>query len=134
MIEVNFHVMLYNNINLLWFVYDSIQPDHIRVVELPHNGCLFEQFVLVFLLLTVEGLDSHLEWSPWRAHPLSLVDHPKLPLPQLLQQGDALWLQLKRVCTFLMYLSLNSTEGGSWYPILFFLQYICTLELCILLY
>ena len=85
MIEVNFHVMLYNNINLLWFVYDSIQPDHIRVVELPHNGCLFEQFVLVFLLLTVEGLDSHLDGSLERAYPLSLVDHSKLPLPQLLQ-------------------------------------------------
>ena len=80
---------------LIWLVNNSIQPDNIWVVELAHNGCFFEQFVLVVFLLAVEGLDSHLEWSPRRACPLSLVDHPKLPLPQLLQQGDAFWLQLK---------------------------------------
>ena len=50
---------------LAWFVNDSIQPDHIRVAELSHNGCLFEQFVLVVFLLAVEGLDSHLEWALW---------------------------------------------------------------------
>ena len=80
---------------LIWLVNNSIQPDHIWVAELAHNGRLFEQFVPVLLLLTVEGLHSHLDWSPRRACPLSLVNHPKLPLPQLLQQGDAFWLQLK---------------------------------------
>ena len=70
---------------LVWCVNDSIQPDHIWVVELPHNGCLFEQFVPVLLLLAVEGLDSHLDLSIGRAGPLCLVDHPKLSLPQLFQ-------------------------------------------------
>ena len=50
---------------LVWFVNDSIQPDHIWVAELPHNGRLFEQFVLVVFLLAVEGLDSHLERALW---------------------------------------------------------------------
>ena len=112
---MHFYAMLHEKpFYLIWLVNDSIQPYHIWVVELSHNGCLFEEFVPVLLLLTVESLHSHLYWSPGRACPLSLVDHPKLPLSQLLQQGDAFWMQLKRVCSFLVHLSLNSTEGGSW--------------------
>ena len=61
-----------------------MELNHIRVVELSHNEGLFEQFVPVLLLLTVEGLHSHLDSSPGRALPLSFVNHPELPSAQLL--------------------------------------------------
>ena len=95
-------ISIQHSLYLIWLVNYSIQHDHIWVVELSHDGCFFEQFVPALLLLSVEGLDSHLKWSLRRACPLSLVDHPKLTLPQLPQEGDALRLQLERVFSFLM--------------------------------
>ena len=133
--EVHFNCKLMQSYYhyLVWFVNDSIQPDHIRVVELPHNGCLFEQFVPTLFYLPMEGLDSHLKWSLKGAHPLSLVDHPKLPLPQLLQKGDAFRLQIKVLFSFLTHLVLDSIDGGSWCPVQAFLFFLAAFEHCILL-
>ena len=114
---------------LVWFVNDSIQPDHIWVVELHHNGCFFEQFVPALLLFPAKRLDSHLNWSLERADPLSFVDYPKLPTSQLLQKSDAFRLHFKRVFSFLSYLSLYSTEGGNWCPEQAFFQFIIPLGL-----
>ena len=120
--------------NLVWLVNDSIQPDNIWVVELSHNGSLFEQFVPALLLSLVEGLDCNLEYSLGGACPLSLVDHPKLPFAQLLSKGDALGLQLKGVFGSLPHLSLDSTKSHRWCPVLVILHLIATLEHCILLH
>ena len=124
-----------HSVYLVWLVNYSIQTDHIWVVELSHDGCLFEQFVPALLLLPVEGLDSHLKWSLRRACPLSLVDHPKLSFPQLSQEGDALRLQLKCTNMFLLHLGLDAFECGSWFPVRVFIQFIVgsTLNNCIFL-
>ena len=111
-----------------WLVNYSIQPDHIWVVELSHDGCLFEQFVPALLLLPVERLDSHLNWSLRRASPSSLIDHPKFAFTQFLLESDALRLQFKCVFSILSHLGLYSTESSSWCPVCVFFQFIRALE------
>ena len=117
----------YNHItNFVWSVNDSIEPDHIWVAELPHNGCLFEQFVPALFILTAKRLNSHLDAFLGRAHPLSFVDHPKLPTAQLLLKGDALSLHLIGVPVVPTHLSLEPTHSGNWCPELGFVQFIMT--------